>query len=461
MPSTFLAPPLPRKGESFVLVTTHQGKDVTIVVDTGRKLKQGSHKLGLDFFLQSNLPDLVRIDKLILTHEDADHCEGAPQFIANWLRSGGQIGEVWLPSMWAVAGARSPRNGWTRSRIVKGAFEAALEIANQLKTFEKEQSDFGRQWGDSDSDWATRECLDVAIRNAANENRALVGIFEPIPDGEPTEAILMERRLEIQVDDDPKYRLFDDFPYWPPIGGGLEIKARDLALLLECREELTRCGNLADFALHLADGALDSHPRISKTIAACLAFSLPIRWFDFGQFETNRSPAGGDLSFLTPVNAVEVRIKQRLVTPKAMFLALMLSRANRECLAFLRHEDGTEPAVLFTGDSRLSTRGTDFPAPSSGLPTNGNMLTTAMHHASASNEQGYSVLKSWLGQKYPPLFVRNGGQGVKNAATSYLASPNRLCVRCIGSNRADVTIKVDAYCGQWTMPNHPPKCSCN
>jgi Metallo-beta-lactamase superfamily len=457
MPSTFLAPPLPQKGESFVLVTTHQGKDVTIVVDTGRELKQ-SH---LDIFLQSNLPDLVRIDKLILTHEDADHCEGAPQFIANWLQNGGQIGEVWLPSMWAVAGAGSPRTGWTRSRIVKGAFEAAKEISDQVDKLRKEGADLKRRPQLSEKDLLSSECMEVAIRNTAKENEAFAGIFEPTLGEKPTAEILMKRRLEIQDNDDQRHWRFSDYRYWPPIEGALEDEASNLALMLDDCDELNRCFNLSGFALHLAKGALDSHPRIAKTIAACLAYGLPIRWFDFGQFEASRIPAGGDANFLTPVNAVEVRIKQQSVTPKQMFLALTLSRANRECLSFLRHEDGTEPAVLFTGDSRLSTSGLDFPSPSSGLPTNGNMLTNAMHHASASNEQGYSVLKSWLGQKYPPLFVRNGGQGVRNAAKSYLASPNRLCVRCIGSNRADVTIRVDAYCGQWTMPNHPPKCSCN
>ncbi len=444
-----------------MLVTTHQGKDVTIIVDTGRQLKQSDRQLGLDIFLQSNLPDITSVDKLILTHEDADHCEGAPQFIANWLRNGGQIGEVWLPSMWAVAGAGSPRKGWTRSRIVKGAFEAAKEISDQVEKLRTEVADSKRRLQHSENDLLSSECMEAAIRNTAKENEAFARIFEPTLGEKPTEEILMERCLEIQDNDDQQHWWFDDYHYWPLIEGAVENETSNLASMLEDRHELTRCGNLAGFALRLADGALDSHPRIANTVAACFAFGLPIRWFDFGQFETNGSPVGGDLSFLTPVNAVEVRIKQLLVTPKQMFLALMLSQANRECLAFLRHEDGTEPAVLFTGDSRLSTRRHDFPAPSSGLPTNGNMLTTAMHHASASNEQGYSVLKSWLGLKYPPLFVRNGGQGVKKPAASYLSAPDKLCVRCIGSKRADVTIRVDAYCGQWTMPNHPPKCSCN
>src|SRR4051794_20624120 len=99
MPSTFDAIPLPRRGESFLLRTTHNGNSTAVLVDVGWKVGGSEMPDALDAYLRNYMPELVMIDRLILTHEDADHCEGAPQFIANWLRSGRAISQVWLPSI--------------------------------------------------------------------------------------------------------------------------------------------------------------------------------------------------------------------------------------------------------------------------------------------------------------------------------------------------------------------------
>jgi hypothetical protein len=145
-----------------------------------------------------------------------------------------------------------------------------------------------------------------------------------------------------------------------------------------------------------------------------------------------------------------------------MFYALALSRSNRECLAYLRHQEGTDPAVLFTGDTRLTTRGNDFPPPQVGPPDKRNrLLATAFHHASDHNEQSYGVLKSWLGKKYPPLFVRTGGHGVKRPAPSFKHMHQKLCVRCIGSSLPDQHIQQEACGGLWRMPAFPRRCVCS
>lgn len=212
------------------------------------------------------------------------------------------------------------------------------------------------------------------------------------------------------------------------------------------------------FAHGWIDGALESHPRISRVIGACAVFGIPVRWFDFKQFEAGRVAKGGDAEFLTPVNAVEVRVRLRPVTPKAMFYALSLSRANRESLAYIRHEEDREPAVLFTGDSRLTTWGKAFPRPQ-GMPLRRNILVTAMHHASSHNEPGYAVLQTWLCRS-PALLVRNGGHRVRSVASGFLSVRDRLCVRCAGSSLRDLAVRVEAFRGRWRMPNHPRPCLC-
>lgn len=460
MPSTFYAIPLFRDGESFLLRTTSNGVEKAVVVDVGREARPGELPRSLDFFLQGYMPDLINIDRLILTHEDDDHSGGAPQFISNWLRSGRTISQVWLPSMWAPAGVGSPRSGWVRSRIVKGAFQAAPDIIRAMEKLRDQKAECRRNDADAPGnpletqDWAT------ALRDAAEESGELSEFFEDQIDGAQPQSV--RERLPIEDRDDPDGEWHADHSLFE---GAEDESAFEIAISLFERGELEggeRCRYPAvGLALKLADGALDAHPRIAKTIAACILYGLPIRWFDFGKFEKGRVALGGDLDFLTPVNAVEVKLRPLPVSPTAMFYALALSRPNRECLAYLRHQEGGEPAVLFTGDTRLTTRGNAFPPPQAGLPTKrSRLLATAFHHASDHNEQGYGVLKGWLGKKYPPLFVRNGGHGVKRHAASFQRLHRKLCVRCIGSSLPDQHVQLEAFGGLWRMPAFPRRCVC-
>jgi hypothetical protein len=431
---------------------------MAVVVDTGRKARTDELAQALDAFLAGQVPDLRRIDRLILTHEDDDHCGGASQFIGRWVSAGREIGQVWLPSMWAPAGAAPSARSWVRSRIVKGALEAAPQIAEAARKLAAEYQDPLSSGEQATHDPYSDEVLMKAVRQAAVETGVLAEFFGPV--GRDGGASRLEQVPEVHDAERPfrwRERYFPGLRVAAADGRGV---AAELALMLQEEGELPPAGEHSTLGLQLADGALDTHPRVAKAVAACVAFGLPVRWFDFGQFESSRTASGGDAGFLTPVNAVEVVARLRSVSPKALFYALALSRANRECLAFLRHEEGTEPAVLFTGDSRLSTWGKGFPPPAAGLPVRRNILVTAMHHASSHNQQGYGVLRTWLGKKPSPLFVRNGGQGVTSAAKGFLRASERLCVRCIGSKLPAVPVRVEVYGSRWRMPNHPRPCTC-
>jgi hypothetical protein len=460
MPSTFNAIPLFRNGESFLLRTTSNGVDMAVLVDVGREARPGELTRSLDVFLNGYMPDLKTIDRLILTHEDDDHCGGATQFISNWLHSGRTISQVWLPSLWAPAGVGSPRSGWVRSRIIKGAFQAAPEIIRAMEKLRHQEPE--RRFRDEE---ARRDPLDIAdwmiaLRDAADDGGELSEFFEEqtgkAQQQSDRERMQLEDRDYFDGDLSADHYFFEDAE---------NTSIVDLALSLFERGEVEggehNPWSPVHLALKLAGGALDTHSRIAKTIATCMLYDLPIRWFDFGRFEKGRVALGGDPEFLTPVNAVEVKLQPLTVSPKAVFYALALSRPNRECLAYLRHQEGVEPAVLFTGDSRLTTRGNDFPPPKAGLPDKqSRLLATAFHHASNHNEPGYGVLKSWLGEKYPPLFVRNGGHGVKRPAPSFMRMHKKLCVRCIGSSLPDQQIQLEAYGGRWRMPAFPRRCVC-
>lgn len=461
MPSTFLAVPLPRRGESFLLRTRRRdGRPAAVIVDTGRKARKKELGQDLCAFLNTDVPDLRRIDRLVLTHEDADHCEGAPQFIGRWISSGREIGEVWLPSLWAPAGAGPSGRNWVRSRIVKGALQAAPEITKAAEEIASEYQDLLPPTGaEGGVDPWSDDLMMAAVRNAADESGALAGFFGPEDGGAGASTMEWQR----DVDDEESRFRWPGSRYFPKLRTAIADgwgNAAELAMMLQEDGDLPKAGPYTGLGMQLAAGALDTHPRIAEAVGACVAFQIPVRFFDFGQYDTGRNASGGDAGFLTPVNAVEVAVRLRSVPPKALFYALALSRANRECLAFLRHEEDTEPAVLFTGDSRLSTRGKPFPRPAAGLPVRHNILVTAMHHASSHNEPGYGVLRTWLGKKPVPLFVRNGGQGVTAAAKGFLHARERLCVRCIGSRLSAVPVRVEVYGSRWRMPNHPRPCTC-
>jgi hypothetical protein len=287
MPSTFDAIPLFRDGESFLLRTRNNGVDKAVVVDVGREAQPGQLARSLGAFLNGYMPGLKNIDRLILTHEDDDHCGGGPQFISNWLRSDRTINQVWLPSMWALAGVGSPRSGWVRSRIVKGALQAAPEIIRAMEKLRVHEVERRRRDAE-----APRNPLDIAdwmpaLRDAAEESGELSEFFEE-QTGKAQPHSVGERQPFEDRDDSygdlrTDHDLFEDAESESVV---------DLAISLLERGEL-EWGERSRYpavvlTLNLADGALETHPRIAKTIAACMLYDLPIRSFDFGKFEKGR-----------------------------------------------------------------------------------------------------------------------------------------------------------------------------
>jgi len=445
MTSTFFAIPLPKQGESFLLRTTHEGQEKTIIVDVGWETKPPECSKGLYGFLQMHMPDLCRVDRLILTHQDADHCEGAPQFIKQWINKGYTISEVWLPAIWVHAGPSKPRTNWVRNQIVRGAILAVPEIVAAIHALSQ---------GDHPSSGLSEYAIDnnllmEAVYKVAKTFCAKKELFTART-SECSPPLPLKPQLEIDEGRENREGLF--------------LLASKLFHNIVANSDFPFIDYFS-FASKLVDGALDTHKRISAVIDTCVEFKIRIRWFDFQMFEKYKAASGGDDGFLTPVNAVEIVPVLGPISAKEFFYALMLSQANRECLSFLRHAEDDEPAVLFTGDSQLTTAGQSFSRPRIGLPARGNIIVTAMHHASASNEVGYGVLKAWLQNlenEVIPIFVRNGGYRVKNLAPEFLNSSDRLCVRCIDNNRSEYLVQVDS-CNEswsWCVMNHPHQCTC-
>jgi hypothetical protein len=214
-------------------------------------------------------------------------------------------------------------------------------------------------------------------------------------------------------------------------------------------------------AISLFLEALETAKTIAAIAESAVRWRIPIRWFDFGQFEQRKNAAGGLEGFLEPVSAVELLKPPLRVSDETLFLCLRLSQQNVESLVFHRLETPDEPGVMFLGDSRLSF-GIDqpkqpFPKPRS-LPKR-QMLVTAPHHGSRVNDVAYRVIRSWLGDS-TPIYVRNGGHH-KQTIMAFLDEPFRCCAQCrhCASSKLVRTVTLASRKGQWNWrTRRVPKC---
>jgi hypothetical protein len=412
MPSSFFALPLANKGESFFLQTADGLDDYNVLVDAGDTVGNSNNRLcGV---LISASTGINTVHRFICTHQDADHCGGAPDFLDDCAKSNIDVEQVWLPALWSVTTAAGPN---LQSTILLGALQAVAEIGRIESEPTKERD------GNCTSDAVE------AIKTLAHQRRLFDGLFHP---SGPDAAIPLNL---------------------PQIA---HATTEEVATIPELGEHQWLQ------ALSLAWSAVDTYGRLNRIVIACQRHNIPVRWFDFGLFEQTDTPSGGDVGLLTPVNAVEVAPQPVVLSPLQLFVALTLTRQNVESLVFLRHEAPNEPAALFTADSRLafgiSRPGRSFRQPVSGLPSRSPLLVTAMHHASATNDHGYGVLASWLSPNTHPYFVRNGGR-IHRISQLFL-SQQRCCVRCHNSTRKEQLIHISSANGQWQLPAKAKNCIC-
>jgi hypothetical protein len=210
-------------------------------------------------------------------------------------------------------------------------------------------------------------------------------------------------------------------------------------------------------------GAIETASTITTIAESAVRWRIPIRWFDFGQFEQQKHARGGIAGFLEPVCAVELDRPPPGVSDLVLFLCLSLTKQNVESLVFHRVETDIEPGVMFLGDSRLSF-GIDgpkehFPKPRGTLQR--EMLVTAPHHGSRVNDVAYSIVDEWFGGNgVSPIYVRNGGHH-KMKIGAFLDQPNRCCAQCriCSTSKLARAISLTSRRGRWHWPTkRVPKC---
>jgi hypothetical protein len=209
--------------------------------------------------------------------------------------------------------------------------------------------------------------------------------------------------------------------------------------------------------------AMDTATAIRKISVSAIKHGIKVRWFDFGKYEFNGTPSGGNPGVLEPVCSVEVFPKplgSQKMSNFALLVSLRLSRQNVESLVFYRPENKNSAGVLFLGDSRLAY-GVERPKENFEIaqakPTR-RIVVTAPHHGSNKNDRAYEVLKNWLGDE-KPIFIRNGGQSNQTLG-GFLQNEDRRCAQCVQchGNKWNQWVAVNAVAGDWQWPPKADAC---
>lgn len=446
MSSTLIALPL-SNGESFLLRTTDDdGREWTILVDSGKKYGKNTRELAQK--LSEVSPSIKHLDIAVCTHSDADHSQGFWYFADDWFGMGRTIGEYWLPGRWANAFPNILMDpvGFA-AKLMDGALAASEKIRDQRKSMEFNSRE---AMYDIASKMLLEDKAGVAVvaideQSSANGEASAFGL-------NTEEAYAIRLGLE-ETDDtvDPLEAAISQIATISPWSSDL------IYLFGHSKNTDSFLEGKAAF-LEVAETA----KAIDKIARSAIAHNIRVRWFDFGEYMKTDTPRGGILGLLEPWCAVEVlpdRNKAMALSNVALFHSLRLTRQNVESLVFYRPETDSDPGVLFLGDSRLAhgikKPEKDFPLPLQ-KPTR-KLLVTAPHHGSRNNDHAFNVLDDWLGSA-DQFFVRNGGQSGQKL-DRFLEYDQRRCAQCFQCHGTGwsqwVAIMTDGNNWKWP-PNSEP-----
>jgi len=457
MASRFSALPL-GIGEAFLLETQHDGKNWAILVDSGY-LEVGTPNPLVDAINKAS-PGLQRIDIAICTHHDADHVSGFKNLADEWCRAGRTIGEFWLPGSWAKA---MPKLLLDPFGLVDSLWSGALEASKLMVDHEDELrahvSDQSRirylakkYKNQIDGEFTAPEVADAAEDSAPE----LGGASDEDRDRRLIRALGLTVEQLVALDISMKE------------GGRTPSDVLDeITLSVPTWANLFWMGSPSERTYRPAISMMLHTTKMVKVIAliaeSVVRWRIPIRWFDFGQFEQTENASGGIKDFLEPVSAVELHHPPTKVSDLALLFSLQLSQQNVESLVFYRLETETEPGVIFLGDSRLHF-GIKKPTGAFRMPDSKpkrQILVTAPHHGSRVNDVAYCIIRRWIGANAEsPIYVRNGSHS-KIKIGSFLKEKFRCCAQCrlCEDNPIYRTIVLSSQGGRWSWPTLcVPKC---
>jgi hypothetical protein len=198
---------------------------------------------------------------------------------------------------------------------------------------------------------------------------------------------------------------------------------------------------------------IDAAEAIVKIARHAVSHKVPIRWFDQDLYLEKGSAQGGRPGLLLPMNSVELRSVPTAVSPPQVIR--MLSKANRESLAFYAPADAGCRGVVFCADSRLGTGfGGVTPFQSYRSMATSDQIGTAPHHAAESAASAYAFapkfgIVDWIcaanGRTFPGPSFRK------------INKNRRCCTGCRRLPKDIATVTIDLKVTGFALPKG---CNC-
>lgn len=450
-------------GDAFV----YRSSKGTVLVDGGGS----SATLGQQ--LAMALPAVSHLDIVVCTHADLDHANGLKSILSQWRRAKGAtatIGEFWLPGRWmdvVKRGLDNPKE--LMSELIKELDEGRLDHARAV-IWTEAADDAGGSFEDDEGNESRPPTLSDVIEGL-RDARSTIQITEisgPSPENEQAGTLTVQLNAPTQpapepVDDNDQPQDYAE-PFEPEWLGEMRKRlanapddGRAARTFENARRRVDyrtaryqhmivrglprRVGTsqpTARYCLALIDAA----EAIVKIARHAISHDVPIRWFDQDLYVEKGHAQGGRPGLLLPMNSVELRSALTAASPP--LVVRMLSKANRESLAFYAPADAGCRGVVFCADSRLGTGfGGVTPFQSYVSMASSDQIGTAPHHAAESAASAYAFaprfgIIHWIcaanGRTFPGPSFRK------------IAKRHRCCTGCrqLPKNIAPVTVDLKA-----------------
>lgn len=372
---------LPVAGDAFLLLCSGH----TILVDGGKSSVRLAKALAEYHALH--------LDIVVCTHADHDHAGGLVDLLD---RSKISVGEFWLPGAWTES---LPELLTAPEAVVADLLKSLDEVESPVQ-MDGTQDEF-------------EQLMHSYVYDRRREYRARVEANDP---NEPLGSAQNRERLEPRVPEQPPGEKTTEQAARAFQSGRSRVRYR------AANRKISKI--VATFWL----GLIDTAERIRRIAVQARRHRVPVRWFDFGEFEKTRQAAGGYEDLLIPLNAVELETPPQ--PPAGLSFLVRLTPVNEECLVFLSPGDNWHiPSFLFTGDSPLGS-GVNYSLSWLKWPEDASrrVIATAPHHGSESNFLAYSHL---VNEVNVDLWVRSGGTAKHPGPTYRQIDPAlRMCTHC-------------------------------
>lgn len=460
-------------GDAFL----YRSSKGTVLVDGGGS----SSALGKQ--LATALPGVSHLDIVVCTHADLDHANGLKSILTHWrpVKVGkATIGEFWLPGRWMDVvrrGLDDPKE--LMSELIKELDEGLLDNARAVMWTEAENDAVGSFENDEGNEspvptlsdvikavnetGSTIQMTDVSKSNSENEQASTNAVQvdverpspEPIDDGDHqqdyAEPFEPEWLCELR-------KRLANSPYDRRAALAFENARRRVDYRIARYQHMIERGlprrvgtsrSTARYCLALIDAA----EAIVKIARHAVSHNIPIRWFDQDLYLEKGRAQGGRAGLLLPMNSIELRAVPTAVS--SPMVIRMLSKANRDSLAFYAPADAGCRGVVFCADSRLGTGfGGATPFQSYRSMATSDQVGTAPHHAAESAASAFAFapkfgIVDWI--------CAANGRTLPGPSFRKINKKHRCCTGCRLLPKNIATVTIDLKVAGFTMSKG---CSC-